>query len=325
LAEIQKNIDLYTKLNTTVFALSTDSPKQSERVVNKLNLSATLLCDEDKKIVDLFNLRNPLEHDGIAHPATFIINPEGKICYRSLDGTAHRVDLTDELSFLEQFHKDAGHTMQAGAKKSWIIPSPKDNWRMTLNMIAAGNFADWKNLLLLPVNYSRIMVNKIRNRRFACREVDLGFLESAPVRFVNQVEIDAPPERVFEVLEDGESWPKWFKDIVRVEWTSPKPFGVGTTRTVTLKTMTVYEKFIAWDPGKRFTFYFTATSTPSAHAFIEDYRLKASGQGGTKFTYTVAYEPRLPLKMAGPVAKLILGNMFRNGARSLAAFMKEMD
>ncbi len=88
--EIQKNYDTYTKFNTRVFALSTDSPKQSESLIKKSNLSLTLLCDEDRKVVDLFKLRNPFEHDGIAYPATFIINPEGKICYRSIDGTAAR-------------------------------------------------------------------------------------------------------------------------------------------------------------------------------------------------------------------------------------------
>ncbi len=96
--------------------------------------------------------------------------------------------------------------------------------------------------------------------QFSCSTVDLKFLDSAPIKFVNEVEINASPERVFDVFEDGKSWPKWFKEVVKVEWTSPKPFGVGTTRTVTLKTMTVHEKFIAWDTGKRFTFYFTATS-----------------------------------------------------------------
>ena len=164
MAELQKHHATYTKYDTRVFALSTDSPKQSARVATKLNILFTLLCDEDKKVIDLFNLRNPLEHDGIAHPATFIINSKGNIRYRSLDGTAKRVDLTDELFFLEQLHKDTSHTLQAETKKAWIIPSLKDNWRISMNMIATGNFADWKNLLLLPVHYLNIMVSKIKNR-----------------------------------------------------------------------------------------------------------------------------------------------------------------
>jgi alkyl hydroperoxide reductase subunit AhpC len=164
LAEIQKNYDTYTKFNTRVFALSTDSPKQSENIIKRIHLSFTLLCDEDRKVVDMFKLRNPFEHGGIAYPATFIINPEGKICYRSLDGTANRVDLTDELSFLEQIHSDAGHSMQTKPKKSWVVPSLKDTWRMSMNMISRGNLADWKHFLLLPVNMLRIIGSKIGKR-----------------------------------------------------------------------------------------------------------------------------------------------------------------
>ena len=102
--------------------------------------------------------------DGIAHPATFIINPAGNICYRSLDGTAKRVDLTDELAFLEQFHKDSGHTLKARPRRTWVIPSPKDNWSISMNMITVGNFSDWKNMFMLPVNYLRVFRNKIRKK-----------------------------------------------------------------------------------------------------------------------------------------------------------------
>ena len=129
-----------------------------------MKLSFELLCDEDKHVIDLFNLRNPFEHGGIAYPATFIINPEGKICYRSLDGTASRVDLSDELRFLEKLHDDAGYMMDTAPKKSWIIPSLKDTWRMTSNLIFNGNFADWKHFLLLPLEMFRMKVNQSKLR-----------------------------------------------------------------------------------------------------------------------------------------------------------------
>jgi len=125
-----------------------------------MKLSFDLLCDEDKHVIDLFDLRNPFEHDGIAYPATFIINPEGKICYRSLDGTASRVDLSDELKFLERLQDDAEYKMDTTPKKSWIFPSLKDMWRMSLNLICKGNLADWKHFLLFPVEMFRKTVKK---------------------------------------------------------------------------------------------------------------------------------------------------------------------
>ena len=290
-----------------------------------MNLSLSLLCDEDKNIIELYNLKNPFEHGGIARPATFIINPEGKICYRSIDGTASRVDLTDEFSFLEKFNKDTNHKMIVKPKKSWIIPSPKSNIQMTINMFALGSFADWKHFFTLPLGYLKIFGDKIKKRQFKCKEVDLSFLETAPIKFVNIVTLDSTPQRVFEVFEDPKAWPRWFKDIIKVEWTTPKPFGVGTTRVVTLKTMKAYEKFFIWETGKRFAFYFTATSIPFAKAFCEDYQLEELGDGKTKFTYTVVYEPNLLLKMTGPIVKLILGNMFKKSVISLATYIKGLE
>lgn len=158
--------------------------------------------------------------------------------------------------------------------------------------------------------------------KFTCRPVDLDFVDSAPLRFVSEVEIAASPEQVFNIFEDENAWPKWFDDIVKVEWTSPKPYGVGTTRIGTLKRMTVHEKFIAWDPGRRFAFCLTAATLPIAHAFCEDYRLKPLGNGKTRFTYTIACEPRWLLKLAGPLGRRMMDTMLRKAAHSLAAFMQ---
>ena len=81
--------------------------------------------------------------------------------------------------------------------------------------------------------------------RFACRPVELDFISQARWRFENVVELDAPPEKVFDIFADGESWPRWFDGILRVVWTSPEPKGVGTTRSVSLTSGTVYEHFLA--------------------------------------------------------------------------------
>ncbi|EUA32637.1 hypothetical protein I553_10251 [Mycobacterium xenopi 4042] len=40
-----------------------------------------------------------------------------------------------------------------------------------------------------------------------CERVDLGFIETAPYRFRNSVELAITPEQLFEVLADPQSWP----------------------------------------------------------------------------------------------------------------------
>ena len=39
-------------------------------------------------------------------------------------------------------------------------------------------------------------------------------------------------EQLFATFEDEQSWPKWVPGMREATWTSPKPFGKGTTRTV---------------------------------------------------------------------------------------------
>ena len=64
-----------------------------------------------------------------------------------------------------------------------------------------------------------------------CRKVGPSFFASAPARFEATVEVEATPQKIFEVFEDAHAWTVWALPIKKVEWTSPKPFGVGTTRT----------------------------------------------------------------------------------------------
>jgi hypothetical protein len=109
---------------------------------------------------------------------------------------------------------------------------------------------------------------------FTCRPVDTSFFDTAPMRFKNEVELDAPPAMVFAIFGDERSWPEWFRAIHKVVWTSNKPHGVGSTRTVSLSTATIYEHFFRWEQDRRCSFYLTGASMPLAHALAEDYLLE---------------------------------------------------
>ena len=157
--------------------------------------------------------------------------------------------------------------------------------------------------------------------RFRCRPVGLDFIQGAAYRFENVVDLDAAPEAVFDIFADGESWPRWFEGIKRVVWTSPEPKGVGTTRTVTLTTMTVYEHFLAWERGRRFAFRFVGSSLPLCRAGVEDYRLEDLGSGRTRVHYGVYLEPTLVVRLAGPIARAQFASMFRGAAEGLKNYV----
>jgi uncharacterized protein YndB with AHSA1/START domain len=157
--------------------------------------------------------------------------------------------------------------------------------------------------------------------RFPCHPVDSSFFDTAPMRFKHAVELDARPADVFAIFEDGDSWPRWFQAIHKVVWTSNKPYGVGTTRTVWLTSAAIDEHFFRWEPGRRFSFYLTGQSVPLVHALAEDYLLEEHAPGKTRFTYSVAIEPRLALRIGGPVAQRYFNAMFANACTGLQSYV----
>ncbi len=128
---------------------------------------------------------------------------------------------------------------------------------------------------------------------FECTPVGLEFLEQTKNVFRAKETIKASPEVIFEVFEDAESWTVWAFPIQKVVWTSPKPFGVGTTRSVHMMgDMVGYEEFVAWEPGKRMAFTFVGCSKDATDKFIEDYRVTDLGDGSCTVEWYMAMEPR---------------------------------
>jgi hypothetical protein len=109
---------------------------------------------------------------------------------------------------------------------------------------------------------------------FPCHPVDASFFDTAPMRFRNTVELAARPADVCAIFEDGESWPRWFRSIHTVVWTSNKPYGVGTTRRAWLTGITGDEYFFRWEGGPLARTYFGSMVTKACKG-LQDYVLKA--------------------------------------------------
>jgi Polyketide cyclase / dehydrase and lipid transport len=151
---------------------------------------------------------------------------------------------------------------------------------------------------------------------YPCERVDVSFIDSAPFRFRNSVDLAITPEQLFEVLGDAESWPRWASVITKVTWTSPEPRGVGTTRTVDMRGGIVgNEEFLAWEPFSHMAFRFNECSTRAVAAFAEDYRVEVI-PGGCRLTWTMAQKPAGPSRLAvffvGPLLNLALRRFLRN-------------
>ena len=156
---------------------------------------------------------------------------------------------------------------------------------------------------------------------FACDDqVGMAFFEGATERFQYDVELDVSPTELFAIFEDPEAWPAWCPGIHSVEWTSPKPYGVGTTRIVRMKgKMDVYERFIDWEPGERMAFVLEGATQDTYWAFGERYEVEALEGGRARLRWTVAYDPRGSFAKAHfivrPLMRLTLGWFMRRLGR----------
>ena len=145
--------------------------------------------------------------------------------------------------------------------------------------------------------------------------VDESFFTSAPQVYRYPVELSVPPERVWESLVSDASLADWGLGV-KLRWTSPRPFGIGTTREVVLPlgSMTVRERFFLWEEGTRYAFYVESANRRVVTKFAEDYLVEKT-PAGSRFTWTIAIEPaprfRALVAAGGPINKIAFGQTAR--------------
>jgi uncharacterized protein YndB with AHSA1/START domain len=138
---------------------------------------------------------------------------------------------------------------------------------------------------------------------------EIEFTETSRFRIENDAIINAAPERVFQIFATGEAQEEWFQDFVANRWTSPEPYGAGSSREVELKMLTVKERFLSWEPGKRLAFTITAITLPLVRRMVEDLQFEPLGDR-TRFRWVVHYEPTLVMRAVHPIARAIFGKLF---------------
>ncbi|MEL6185168.1 MAG: SRPBCC family protein [Myxococcota bacterium] len=159
-------------------------------------------------------------------------------------------------------------------------------------------------------------------RRFDYRKLDPGFVEQAPVRFTVERELPCTPERLFEIFEDAEAWTKW-AGLKFVTWTSEKPYGAGTTRTVGVGPIEIDEVFFTFDRGERMSFYVASGTTQLLAAFAEDYRVRAVGTDRCHFSWSFGVELAGLARVLHPLVGLAAKQNFAGALAKLETYVAE--
>lgn len=160
---------------------------------------------------------------------------------------------------------------------------------------------------------------------FECTPVGVEFLERTKNVFVAIELVKATPEQVFDVFEDAHAWTEWALPIQKVDWTSPPPYGIGTTRSVYMMGDLVgHEVFVEWERGKRMAFTFVGSNKDATRSFIEDYRVTDLGNGTCRVEWYMAMEPngfsRHMMFLTRPLMRLANKLMFRKFRKYTEAY-----
>jgi hypothetical protein len=151
----------------------------------------------------------------------------------------------------------------------------------------------------------------------ALQPVDASFLDTAPTRFAQTWAVDRPASEVWAELV-GDRPLAWCRGLA-VTWTSPRPFGVGTTRqAAVLGALKVQEHFFIWEEGHRYTFYVTSANVPLFTSLAEDYIVEPTGPGSCAFTWKIGIAPSALGKPGGPVNSALFKSFFKDTTKHFA-------
>ena len=139
------------------------------------------------------------------------------------------------------------------------------------------------------------------------------------------VEIDAPTDRVWEVVEPVERHVDWMADAVAIRFTGEQTRGIGTTFECDTKVgpITLVDKMeiTDWEPGERMGVRHSGVVTGSGHFTLEPIDLGRR----TRFTWTE--ELVFPWWLGGPLGALVggrvvMGAIWRRNLRTLARIVE---
>ena len=104
------------------------------------------------------------------------------------------------------------------------------------------------------------------------------------MRFEKSIDIDAPQQRVWDVLGDLEAWPQRIETVDTVELLTPAPIGPGSR--VRLKQPKLPEgvwEITTWDAPA----YFEWTQKMTGTTTVAGHRVESLGDGRSRLTLTL--------------------------------------
>lgn len=138
----------------------------------------------------------------------------------------------------------------------------------------------------MPVPYDPVVMLEMA-------ETDESFLADAAHRVVVDVTVERSAADVWAELTQDDPMAPYCRTISSITWTSPRPFGVGTTRTTRVLggLVTLHEVYPHWEDERRKVFVGVRTVPPVMRRVAEEYLVEPMGEDRCRFRWTAVWEP----------------------------------
>jgi hypothetical protein len=146
---------------------------------------------------------------------------------------------------------------------------------------------------------------------FELASPDEDFIAQAKSKVSLSVDVGRPAQDVWRELTADSPMASYCRIISRIDWTSPRPFGVGTTRRVRVLggMFVIDERYVRWEEGRRKSFVGVGMNLPLLRRFAEDYVVEPVGDDRSRFTWTAAWEPTAFGRPMAPVTRALFASL----------------
>ena len=97
--ELQQNYEKIQAAGAELFAISSENVALTRKTAENHGLTYPVLSDNKKEVIIAYNVLDPYDTNK-AHPAAYIITPDGKVAWKSIDSAGARVPAATILTEL---------------------------------------------------------------------------------------------------------------------------------------------------------------------------------------------------------------------------------
>jgi hypothetical protein len=150
---------------------------------------------------------------------------------------------------------------------------------------------------------------------------DESFFVDAPHRVVVDVTVNRPAADVWTELTEDNPMASYCRALSSITWTSPRPFGVGTTRTARILggLITLDEYYSTWDEGRRKVFVGVRVMPPVLRRVAEEYLIEPIDAQHSRFRWTAVWEPTTLGRPIGFFGRAVFASIARDVRRHFEA------